>query len=837
MRARRGLAGRIVGVIAIAVMASGLWGPECARAQGSGLSLVLSVNQSVFGAGTTLAVTLGVDNTGPAVQVDLLFGAILPDGDTVVFFESPALVPGTGRLSQLASLRPMFPGLGLGAGTTTVIPNFFRYAWQGSEPLGTYRVFFAATRPGALSDGRLDGGDLVALETLTVSMQPAASVTPDPARSASAQLSTQGGTLAATAADGTTYTLTVPAGALTAPATITLTPVSALTGLPAGLTLIAAVQAEPSGLTLGVPATVTIVPPGGSAPASVVGFVTSSTGAGLELLPAGSAAGGVMVLGVTHFSVVAAAVPTSPAELQAVFGDAGIYAISQAFPDDASASDLGTAFAAYFASIVRPLLVSGQTDTDALLRGINEFVAWDLTRVIAQGVRLGGTTVLQGSDALLGRQLIASGLRAALARANAECAATRSLARAEEVLRLQALASASFEFLTYAVLAGFSSVQEEPLFGDLTGLDLASVVAGLCVRVEILGVEFPDVVEPGVVAPLTVQAGLVLTSGGAPLFAPPLQVRVDAVGASPGQRVGLTGADGRFATAFTPSTAGVALDILATFVDGAFPYVSLATLTDTASIGRGGGVVVSPPQTTIAAGESRQFTATVEGTTNQAVTWDVSGGGSITQAGLFTSDGTPGTFFVTATSVADPSAVGIAQVTVAPPPEVTATLLDVTSPFGSDHYEDAGSAVVDMQVGVAVDSQGQGGSASRLVNVGANANLDVEAGADCCRDTSGSAQAVARIEFTIQLARAFRLQGNRLCVRSPDGGSGGASTMLTGVVSASCSGFDGFQSFEMEGTLPPGTYTLEVQASQSNAVVEQTAGSSSARLVIFFLAP
>jgi hypothetical protein len=82
-----------------------------------------------------------------------------------------------------------------------------------------------------------------------------------------------------------------------------------------------------------------------------------------------------------------------------------------------------------------------------------------------------------------------------------------------------------------------------------------------------------------------------------------------------------------------------------------------------------GGVVVTPPQTEIAPGASRQFTAVVEDTSEQAVTWAVQNGagGTITPTGLFTSNGALGTFFVTATSVADPQSVGIAQVTVADP--------------------------------------------------------------------------------------------------------------------------------------------------------------------------
>ena len=54
----------------------------------------------------------------------------------------------------------------------------------------------------------------------------------------------------------------------------------------------------------------------------------------------------------------------------------------------------------------------------------------------------------------------------------------------------------------------------------------------------------------------------------------------------------------------------------------------------------------------------------MEDSFNQEVNWVVNGGGTITATGLFTSNGTPGTFNVTATSVANPQSVGAAVVTV-----------------------------------------------------------------------------------------------------------------------------------------------------------------------------
>ncbi len=85
-------------------------------------------------------------------------------------------------------------------------------------------------------------------------------------------------------------------------------------------------------------------------------------------------------------------------------------------------------------------------------------------------------------------------------------------------------------------------------------------------------------------------------------------------------------------------------------------------------------VSVSPASASLAAGSTQQFTASVSGTSNTAVTWSVSnvtGGnatvGTVTTAGLYTAPNTvpsPGTVTVTATSQADTSKSASASVTI-----------------------------------------------------------------------------------------------------------------------------------------------------------------------------
>ncbi|MBV8673791.1 MAG: hypothetical protein JOZ33_10185 [Acidobacteriaceae bacterium] len=92
-------------------------------------------------------------------------------------------------------------------------------------------------------------------------------------------------------------------------------------------------------------------------------------------------------------------------------------------------------------------------------------------------------------------------------------------------------------------------------------------------------------------------------------------------------------------------------------------------------------VTVHPASVQVATGAQQQFTATVNGTTNQAVTWKLSGGGcsgsacgTISGTGLYTapvSVPSPASVTVTATSVADPAQSGSASITVVAVPKLT----------------------------------------------------------------------------------------------------------------------------------------------------------------------
>ena len=83
-------------------------------------------------------------------------------------------------------------------------------------------------------------------------------VTTETAQARGATIGREGGTITATATDGSTYSLAIPPGAVSKPTQVALYPVSSLAGLPQGAQLAAAVQFAPDGFELLASATLTI---------------------------------------------------------------------------------------------------------------------------------------------------------------------------------------------------------------------------------------------------------------------------------------------------------------------------------------------------------------------------------------------------------------------------------------------------------------------------------------------------------------------------------------------------------------------------------------------------
>ncbi len=165
-------------------------------------------------------------------------------------------------------------------------------------------------------------------------------------------------------------------------------------------------------------------------------------------------------------------------------------------------------------------------------------------------------------------------------------------------------------------------------------------------------------------------------------------------------------------------------------------------------------ISVAPMAVSVAAGNTQQFTATVTGASNTAVTWSIAGGasnGSISSSGLYTAPATapnPPTVTVTATAQADATKSASASVTVTGAPTSVSVLPSAATVmnFGTQQFtasvNGAPSTAVNWQVngivggsqtfgfistsgsyvapsGVPTKSNGKGGSIATTVTVSA----------------------------------------------------------------------------------------------------------------------
>ena len=137
---------------------------------------------------------------------------------------------------------------------------------------------------------------------------------------------------------------------------------------------------------------------------------------------------------------------------------------------------------------------------------------------------------------------------------------------------------------------------------------------------------------------------------------------------------------------FAPVTSGGATGTLTVYAAGSSKTAALSGTGASTTPPPAIAVSVSPTSTTVASGGTQQFTATVTGTTNTAVTWTASLG-TISSTGLYTAPTVSAstTATVTATSVADATKSANASVAItAPPPPLGSFSLSPTSvSFGS----------------------------------------------------------------------------------------------------------------------------------------------------------
>ena len=259
----------------------------------------------------------------------------------------------------------------------------------------------------------------------------AVTVVPDATHAERALVTPQGGSVTATAADGTTFDLLLPENAVLSPVELTLTPAT-VTGLPLRGGSLAAVQLEPEGLRLLAAATLLVSPPGGAfaTPAGqrLVGFGWHGTGAELHLAPSLDL-DGARQLELYHFSGVGLGAgtgdelaaqardhPPTSAEDQAAQGLAG----------GGSSEPVLRAFGQQVLSTCQAAAAN-----EALLdAAYTQYVAW---KGLVTGAGLLATFAAE--DQLMTRAL-ADGLRHGVEQASETCQRDHDPAQAAVILRL-----------------------------------------------------------------------------------------------------------------------------------------------------------------------------------------------------------------------------------------------------------------------------------------------------------------------------------------------------------------------------------------------------------------
>ena len=209
------------------------------------------------------------------------------------------------------------------------------------------------------------------------------SVTPsvDRDREQAALIGPGGGTVSATGADGSTYTLTVPAGALFGPTSITMAPLVTVDGLPFSGGLAAGVDLQPHGLRLNEPATLKFEPASTppSAQRTPFGYAEQGKDLRLQAYRAGSAG---LELSLSHFSGYGLASGTAAERAeQAAHPPSNPEAqleqrAAQAQEDPGLLSSWTAYLRDYYRQVVRPRLLAAETDEQLAGVAIQGYFAW-----------------------------------------------------------------------------------------------------------------------------------------------------------------------------------------------------------------------------------------------------------------------------------------------------------------------------------------------------------------------------------------------------------------------------------------------------------------------------
>jgi hypothetical protein len=203
------------------------------------------------------------------------------------------------------------------------------------------------------------------------------SVTTDASRLVTATIPIEGGVISATAANGTHFTLTIPADALLSDEEIMMTPLDNVSGIPLSAGLVAGVQLAPDGLRFIRPATLTIeAAPAVEAGLQAIGFGYQQSGDEFHLRPI-TASDNRFTLELMHFSGYGVTAGTE-AEIETQATEHEPSALDDAFMQRVGA-ELGipVGIKEVYQFILTKYLLPGQEgDLAALENGLFYFQTW-----------------------------------------------------------------------------------------------------------------------------------------------------------------------------------------------------------------------------------------------------------------------------------------------------------------------------------------------------------------------------------------------------------------------------------------------------------------------------
>lgn len=166
-------------------------------------------------------------------------------------------------------------------------------------------------------------------------------------------------------------------------------------------------------------------------------------------------------------------------------------------------------------------------------------------------------------------------------------------------------------------------------------------------------------------------------------------------------------------------------------------------------------VGLTPPAASVVVNGSQQFTATVSGSSNTAVTWTATGG-SISSSGLYTAPSSTGTFTVKATSVADNSKSASATVSVTATPVVLVTITPTSASLLTSQTRQFTASVTGTS-NTAVTWSANGGSVSSsglytAPNSGGTFTVTATSAADNTKSASATVTVSAPVQHTVTLS-------------------------------------------------------------------------------------